>query len=188
MKILLASAALLMTGESVTTIGDFTYHESKDPLSDNLIVGIIASNADANVIIGCDHDRGKSVFVSLEARRFLTRSVVDSSPGPSGNALADMATVLGSITGDTFQYRIDRGESHNARAVYTGVQTAFIEGRDARALAERLAEGQGVFIRLDGANGYIDVRYNIAGIRPLLERVAEKCGDRRLKNRLSRRQ
>lgn len=186
MKFLLAGAALLLATESTTAVGDFAYYEKQDPISDNLIAAVVATNDDASLFVGCNHDRGKTIYVVLETRRFLTNSVIDPSPRNTGNAAADIATLLGGITGDTFLYRVDKGESHSARSHYTGIQSAFIEGRDARALAERLASGQSIFIRVEGVNGYIDVSYDIAGIRPLLKRVAEKCGDTRFLKRLSR--
>lgn len=185
MSILLAAAAAAtMTSPSVTTIGDFTYYEQTDPISDNLLVGVHAENDTANLTIGCDHGRAKTIYVVLETQRFLTSSVANPS-GASGNTVADLSALLGGVVGDTFQYRVDRDESHNARSEYTGIQTAFIEGRDARALVERFADGQSAFIRVSGTNGPINTRFDITGIRPLLKRVAERCGDRRLEQRLS---
>lgn len=150
-----------------TSAGDFTYHERLDPIDDALLVGVVADQPAAKLSIACDHSRSRTIYVALETRDILA---------PLRSAL------LYGLR--KFQYRIDRGSVHRASAEYTHIDRAFLEGAQARAFAQRLVDGERVVIRVDGTRGPIDVSYDTTGLRPLIERVAERCGDRRLINRL----
>ncbi|MEM7665853.1 MAG: hypothetical protein AAF250_08345 [Pseudomonadota bacterium] len=161
-------AVVLTALQGVTTnAGDFTYHERLDPIDDALLVGVVAEQPEAKLSIACDHSRSRTVYVTLDTR----------------DVLAPLASSLFREL-RTFQYRVDRGSVHRASAEYTHIDRAFLDGAEGRAFAQRLADSERVVIRVDGTRGPIDVTYDTTGLRPLIERVAERCGDRRLINRL----
>lgn len=149
-------------------LGDFTYSEIKDPLDDTFqVVGTLKAD-DAEVNIWCDLGRARTIVVTLETPRYLV-----ASPSPLLENLMP------------FKYRIDQNAAHSAFASY-GLSTAILKGAEARAFAERLAAGSRLHIRVLGASGDIDASFAAAGSRSAIEKIAERCGDKRLIKRLAR--
>ncbi len=158
----------VLTQAPPTKIGDFVYYERRDPINDNLLVGLRAEKDEATLFIACSHARAKTIYVVLKTDRYLA---------PSSSILTEDLR--------PFYYRIDGGKSYNAFSEYPNIDRALVEGAAARAFTERLANGKSAFVRVRGVSGNIDVHYDIAGIKPLVERVAQKCEDKRLLKRLA---
>lgn len=148
-------------------IGDFDYLERADPINDTLQVAATLTAPQAELSIVCRHDRAKTVYVILTTREALAF--------PPSRMLREFMK---------FDYRVDQEPAVNAFAVYD-VQTALIEGAQARAFAERLSKGSSIFVRVDGLSSTIDASFSAAGAAEAVRTVATKCGDTRLLKRLA---
>jgi len=150
-----------------SSAGDFKYFERLDPIDDQLQVVLFATNNQVTMSVSCFHRRSKTIFVTIDPIRSLdTRAT---------NILYD---------GPTVSYRIDDNEHRAAHPREVSYDRFILEGSEARSLAQRMANGDRLFVRVPGYSTYIDVRYDISGLRPLIHRVAERCGDKRLIKRL----
>ncbi len=162
-----ATAALLLSMQAVV-MGDFIFSERLDPIDDTRQVAAVLESDEARLTIACDHSRSRTIFVTLDTDRFLA-----VAPSPLLDGMMP------------FTYRIDENPAESAFARY-GTTIAMIDGPQARALTQRLANGSRIHLRVLGASGEIDAAFSASGSRAAIERLAQSCGDRRLQSRLRR--
>lgn len=162
------ASLLIVAAQTVVAIGNFEYVEGTDPMNDRGWVTASLHSPEADLSFACDHNRANTIFVVLETRNSLAYT---SSP-----LLAQLMS---------FEYRVDQNDPISEFTTYSDT-TAILEGARARAMAERLAAGSQVVVRVDGYSGPIVAQFAANGSREAITRVATQCGDNRLLRRLAR--
>lgn len=157
-----------LAAQSVVMIGNFAFAEGTDPMDDSAWMGAMLQSDDADLVIGCEHSRAKTIYVVLKTKRSLAYT---TSP-----LLAYLMP---------FEYRVDQEKSVFEPVSY-GVDTVRLEGAMARAFAERLARGSKIAVRVNGHSGPITAEFPAKGSREAIGRIAQRCGDGRLTKRLAR--
>lgn len=151
-----------------SSMGDFVYTEINDPINDSLGMVLTLKAEDAELMIVCDHSRSKTVWV-----RFAPSDALDYSSSPLFASLMP------------FHYRVD-DKPPVIELVGYGARAVDLEGPQARALAERLANGSQIVVRVNGLSQAITATFRANGSRAAIRHLAERCGDTRLKDRLAR--
>jgi len=163
-KLGIGVASVLIVWMSATTanadekIGNWTYWQNRDPMTDQLSAGATAVGEGGAVSVKCDAPGVDSVYVQVTAKQYL-----GGEGGDYGHRLV--------------RFRLDGGTPEENTWIYIKDYAFLHPGQDSANLARRIRSTAKVAFRLSTFESeLVDVVVNISGAQEAVDKVFLTCG------------